>query len=75
VVFAGSGIPGLSSSQLKPSRLPVPVQLLPHERSFSPATSTQCPLLHSVSLTQTHAPPPAHAEPVLPLQLPSGQVE
>jgi hypothetical protein len=45
-------MPGLASSQLNPSRLPVPVQLPSHERSFSPATLTHLPLKHSSSAAQ-----------------------
>jgi hypothetical protein len=79
VVPAGTGMPGLASSQAKPSWVPVPVQLLPHDWSFSPVILTQWPLpapasfLHCVSFTQTQAPPPPQALVVLPLQLPKGQ--
>ena len=69
---AGTGIPGLASSQLTPSTLPVPVQfLLPHEMSFSPTTLTHFPLKHWASLMQKQPPPVGHALPVLPLQLPN----
>jgi hypothetical protein len=66
-------MPGLASSQSKPSRSPVPVQLPAHDWSFSPATVTQWPLVHWESLTQTQGPPPLHVLVVLPLQLPNGQ--
>ena len=76
VVPVGSGIPGLASSQSKPSRLPVPLQPVPRpqETSFSPVILTHLPLLHWVSSTQKQPPPPAQVLLVLPLQLPTGHV-
>jgi hypothetical protein len=52
LVPVGAGMPGLASSQSNPSRLPVPVQLLPHDWSFSSATLTHLPLRHWLSLMQ-----------------------
>jgi hypothetical protein len=60
-------MPGLASSQLKPSRLPEPVQLLPHDTSFSRETLTHLPLLHWLSLEQKQPPPVVHTL-VVPLQ-------
>jgi hypothetical protein len=67
-------MPGLASSQLKPSRPPEPVQLLPlpHETSFSRVTLTHLPLLHWLSLLQKHPPGSVHSL-IVPLQWPNGQ--
>jgi hypothetical protein len=70
----GTGMPGLDSWQSKPSRVPVPVQWLPQETSFSPAFFTHFPLRHCVSLAQKQ--PPWVAQVLdAPLQLPKGQVK
>jgi hypothetical protein len=69
-----AGMPGLASSQSKPSRPPEPEQWLPHETSFSPAILTHFPLRHAASFEQKH---PPGLEQVLeaPLQFPNGQVK
>jgi hypothetical protein len=56
-------MPGLASWQSKPSRLPLPVQLVPvpHETSFSWETRTHLPLLHWLSLEQKQPPAAVHA--------------
>jgi hypothetical protein len=68
------GMPGLASWQLKPSRLPLPVQLVPHETSFSRATLTHLVLLQSLSFAQKH-PPAALQSPDALLHFPNGQDE
>lgn len=60
-------MPGFASSQSNPSRLPEPVQLLPHETSFSRVTLTHLPLLHWLSSEQKQPPPVVHSL-VVPLQ-------
>jgi hypothetical protein len=75
LVPAGEGMPGLASWQSNPSRLPEPVQPLPHDSSFSPATFTHLPLRHWLSITQKQPPPAEQALVVLPLQLPKGHDE
>ncbi len=65
------GMPGLASWQLKPSRLPVPVQLVPHETSFSRSTLTHLLLLQSASLEQKQPPGAVHVPAAL-LQWPNG---
>jgi hypothetical protein len=64
-------MPGLASSQSKPSRPPEPVQLvpLPHETSFSRVTLTHLPLLHWLSLLQKQPPGFVHSL-IVPLQWP-----
>jgi hypothetical protein len=54
-------MPGLASSQSKPSRLPVPVQLLPQETPLSEATFTHLLLLHWLSLLQKQPPCSVHS--------------
>jgi hypothetical protein len=61
-------MPGVASSQLKPSRRPVPVQPV-HERSFSPCSSTHLPLRHWLSFEQKQPLGLVHCD-VDPLQLP-----
>jgi hypothetical protein len=53
-------MPGLASWQSKPSRLPLPVQLVPQETSFSWETLTHLLLLHWVSLEQKQPPAALH---------------
>jgi hypothetical protein len=57
---ASDGMPGLESWQLNPSRPPEPVQLPPHETSFSRTTLTHLPLLHWLSLEQKQPPDVVH---------------
>jgi hypothetical protein len=65
-------MPGLASSQSKPSWPPVPVQLFPHDTSFSSTTLTHLPLVHWLSFEQKH--PPADSQsPLTLLQDPNGQ--
>jgi hypothetical protein len=66
-----AGIPGLASSQSKPSRPPEPVQCPPQETSFSPLTCTHFALRHWLSFEQKHPPGLVHWLDV-PLQLPNG---
>jgi hypothetical protein len=69
------GMPVLVSSQSKPSRLPLPLQLEPQETSFSPATLTHLPpLLHCESLEQKQ-PPGLEQSFDAPLQLPKAQLK
>jgi hypothetical protein len=63
----GDGMPGLASSQSNPSRTPEPVQLFPHDRSFSRVTLTHRPLLHWLSLLQKQPLDSVHSL-VAPLQ-------
>jgi hypothetical protein len=65
-------MPGLASSQLKPSRPPVPVQPFPHDTSLSPTTLTHLSLLHWLSLEQKHPPADVQA-PLAVLHWPIGQ--
>ncbi len=53
-------MPGLASSQSKPSREPEPLQWLPQETSFSPVTFTHFALRHCVSLEQKQPPGAVH---------------
>ncbi len=65
----GTGIPGVDSWQLYPSRLPEPVQV-PQDTSFSPVTLTHFWLRHWLSFEQKQPPPVEHSL-VVPLQCPS----
>jgi hypothetical protein len=66
----GAGMPGVASSQSKPSRPPEPVHFEPHERSFSPFTFTHLPLKQSESLAQKQPLGLVHSLEV-PLQAPA----
>jgi hypothetical protein len=47
-----AGMPFATSSQPKPSAVPVPVQFEPQETSFWPVVLTHLPLLHWLSAVQ-----------------------
>jgi hypothetical protein len=55
VTVGDAGMPGLASSQSKPSVAPDPVQPAAHETSFSPATLTHLALAHCESVVQRQA--------------------
>jgi hypothetical protein len=62
-------MPGLTRAQSNPSRLPLPLQCVPQETSFSPVTLTHFLLTHWVSSEQKQPPGLVHTDEV-PLQCP-----
>jgi hypothetical protein len=70
---AGTGRPGVVSSQSNPSRWPVPVHVV-HETSFSPVIFTHFWLRHWLSAEQKQ-PPAVEQVLVVPLQWPNGHTK